>query len=323
MIFEKQIVNTYKGMMHARCDDNGTAFYFSAKDFSGLKCEEYAFLSSAGNKLQGYIYSYENSHNKDGRIVVFDHGFGGGHRAYMKEIERLCAHGYLVFAYDHTGCMESEGESAGGMAQSLCDLNDCICALKSDNYFKDLDISVMGHSWGGFSTLNISALHKDISHVVVLSGFVSVQTIVGTFFSGIMKGYRKPILALEGKSNPKFVGFNAIESLKDSNANILLIYSDNDQLVRKSHFDALKVGLSHKPNVKLVLEHNKGHNPNYTEDAVNYLGQYLEKKKKLVAKKKLSTDEEKRIFLESFDWDRMTKQDDRVWGMVFECLDKV
>ena len=36
MIFEKQIVNTYKGMMHARCDDNGTAFYFSAKDFSAI-----------------------------------------------------------------------------------------------------------------------------------------------------------------------------------------------------------------------------------------------------------------------------------------------
>ena len=322
MIFEKQIVNAYKGMMHARCDDNGTAFYFSANDFLGLKCEKYAFLSSSGNRLQGYIYSYENLRNIDGRIVVFDHGFGGGHRAYMKEIERLCAHGYLVFAYDHTGCMESEGASAGGMAQSLCDLNDCICALKSDERFRGLDISVMGHSWGGFSTLNISALHKDISHVVVLSGFVSVKALVGTFFDGIMKGYRKPILELEAKSNPNFVDFDAVESLKDSNANILLVYSDNDQLVKKSHFDTLAEGLSHKPNVKLVLENNKGHNPNYTEDAVKYLGEYLAKKKKLESKKKLSTENEKKAFLSSFDWERMTKQDDRVWSMVFECLDK-
>ena len=39
MIFEKQIINFYKGMMYARCDDNGTAFYFSASDFPGLKSE--------------------------------------------------------------------------------------------------------------------------------------------------------------------------------------------------------------------------------------------------------------------------------------------
>ena len=39
MIFEKQIMNFYKGMMYARCDDNGTAFYFSASDFPGLMSE--------------------------------------------------------------------------------------------------------------------------------------------------------------------------------------------------------------------------------------------------------------------------------------------
>ena len=31
MIFEKQIVDMYKGMMHARCDDTETVFYFSPK----------------------------------------------------------------------------------------------------------------------------------------------------------------------------------------------------------------------------------------------------------------------------------------------------
>ena len=35
MLFEKQIVGMYKGMMYARCDDDGTAFYFSHDDFEG------------------------------------------------------------------------------------------------------------------------------------------------------------------------------------------------------------------------------------------------------------------------------------------------
>ena len=141
MIFEKQIVNSFKGMMHTRCDDSQTVFYYSHKDFNGLNAEPYSFTASAGHKLQGYIYSYPNC--IDERIIVFDHGFGGGHRAYMKEIEMLCKHGYTVFAYDHTGCMESGGESPNGMSQSLCDLNDCISTLKKDTRFSSLDISVI------------------------------------------------------------------------------------------------------------------------------------------------------------------------------------
>ena len=91
MIFEKQVVNTYKGMMYTRCDDTETVFYFSSEDFPGLISEPYTFKSSAGHDLVGYFYSYESP--AEGRIVVFDHGFGGGHRAYMKEIELLCRHG--------------------------------------------------------------------------------------------------------------------------------------------------------------------------------------------------------------------------------------
>ena len=319
MIFEKQILDVYKGMMHTRCDDDGTAFYFSAKDFDGLIAEPLSFRSVSGNKLQGYLYYYGKAIPE--RIIIFDHGFGGGHRAYMTEIEKLCEHGYQVFSYDHTGCMESEGESPNGMAQSLCDLNDCISFIKKTDRFRGYDISVMGHSWGGFSTLNISALHPEISHVVVLSGFVSVELLVNDFFGGLLKGYRSSILDFEKKANPFFVGFNAVETLAHSKAKAFLIYSDNDKMVCRSHFDILKSALSHKANIKFKLEHNKGHNPNYTEDAVKYLNQYLADKKKLLKKKKLVSEEEKREFLASYDWKRMTKQDDNVWKEIFDFLD--
>ena len=176
MIFEKQIVDMYKGMMHTRCDDTETVFYFSHKDFEGLKSEPYSFKASAGHTLNGYFYSYEGYDPE--RIIVFDHGFGGGHRAYMREIEKLCRHGFRVFSYDHTGCMESEGETPKGLGQSLCDLNDCITALKKEPTVIGCDISVMGHSWGAYSTLNISALHPEITRIVVMCGFVSVDEMI-------------------------------------------------------------------------------------------------------------------------------------------------
>lgn len=318
MIFEKQIINTYKGMMYARCDDTETVFYFSDEDFPGLEKESYAVTASAGHTLQGYIYRYEGSLPE--RLVVFDHGFGGGHKAYMKEIEMLCKHGYTVFAYDHTGCMESGAESAGGLAQSLCDLNDCIGAIIADSRFRGVDISVMGHSWGAFSTLNICALYPQISHIVALCGFVSVEEMVKTFFSGALKGYQKAIFALEKESNPRFALFDARDTLQRVSPKALLIYSENDALCKKRHYDMLKAALNGKENVTLMLVENKGHNPNYTEDAVKQLAAFGKARARLLRKKRI-TAEQKARFKASFDWDGMTRQDPKVWERIFTCLD--
>lgn len=318
MIFEKQVLNLYRSMMYTRCDDTETVFYFSADDFCGLFAEAYAFPSSLGHTLQGYVYHYAEP--KEGRLVVFDHGFGGGHRAYMKEIELLCRHGYTVLAYDHTGCMQSGGVSPRGLAQSLCDLSDCITAIKADARFAGCDISVMGHSWGAFSTLNIAALHPEISHIVALCGFVSVEEMVKTFFSGILRGYRRAVMALEAETNPRFVGFHAVTSLAASDTKALLIYSEDDKMCRRVHYDILKAGLEGKGNVNLMLVSGKGHNPNYTGEAVALLGAFGKARARL-AKRKNVTAEERAQFVASFDFDAMTAQDEAVWARIFEHLE--
>ena len=318
MLFEKQVLNMYKGMLHTRCDDTETVFYFSATDFAGLHQEPFAFAASAGHTLQGYIYSYDDP--IEGKLIVFDHGFGGGHRAYMKEIELLCRHGYTVLSYDHTGCMESGGESPRGLAQSLCDLNDCLNAIKADARFAGLDISVMGHSWGGFSTLNIAALHPEISHVVVLSGFIAVREQINSFFSGLLKPYRKAVLALEQESNPYFSTFHAVKSLKSSDVKALLIYSDNDPLVKRKQYEVLQAELVEKENVRLMLVKGKEHNPNYTAEALPLLGDFAKKRAKL-AKRKNLTAADKAAFVASFDWNAMTEQDTAVWDEIFAHLE--
>lgn len=320
MIFEKKVVGIYASQFLNRCDDKGLAHYFSHTDFPGLRQQPFHFKSSLGHDMKGWFYCYDMI--VPGRLIVFDHGFGGGHRSYMKEIEMLCRHGYLVYTYDHTGCMESGGENPRGLAQSLHDLNDALNALKSTPGFKDLDISVMGHSWGAFSTMNITALHPEVSHIVALSGFVSVKEMVGQFFSGILRGYRKPVLKIEQEANPDFIKFNAVQTLADTAAKVLLIYSSNDKMViREIHHDALVKGLSGKADVRILLEENKGHNPNYTTDAVAYLGEYTAAMTKGLKEKLLETEAERKAFREKWDWDRMTKQDENVWAEIFKTLD--
>jgi pimeloyl-ACP methyl ester carboxylesterase len=314
MIFEKQVVNGYKAMMHTRYDNTELSFYFSHKDFEGFEREEYAFNSSMGHTLQGYLYYYKDF-NED-RLIVFDHGLGNGHRAYMREIEKLCSHGYRVFAYDHTGCMESEGAGAGGFAQSLCDLDDCLKALKTDAAVDTTDISVMGHSWGGFSTINIAALHPDVKRIVVLSGPVSVERMIGQLFAGLLSGYRKAILALEMACNPDYVKLDAAETLKTAEAKALLIYSDDDAIVKKAaHYDVLKEALDGKENITLMLVEGKAHNPNYTKDAVSYLATLSK-----AMKRPPKTEEEKAAFKASFDWNRMTAQDEALWSEILAFL---
>ncbi len=316
MIFHKTIEKAYKSRMYVRCDGTGLASYFGPQDFDGLHCEGYKFRSSHGHDLQGYFYCYGGYDTE--RLIIFEHGFGGGHRSYMKEIEKLCQGGYRVFAYDHTGCMESGGENANGFAQSLCDLNDCINALKADEGVNTSDISVMGHSWGGFSTLNIAALHPDVKRIVVLSGFISVEKIVEQNFSGILKGYKKHIMELERSSNPDFIKYNAVDTLRNASTRALLIYSDNDIFVNKSlHYDELYNNLKDRDNIELILTTGKGHNPNYTHDAVVCLAELAEKNK---SAKNIKTEDEKKKFRDQFDWDKMTAQDDTVWNKIFDFL---
>lgn len=320
MILSKKIIEIYKNKTFVRFDNDGLTFYYSYQDFDKLKQDRYTFKSKNGHKLQGYLYHYDNY--DDNLLIIFDHGFGGGHRAYMKEIEMLCKNNFLVFAYDHTGCMESGGENTNGMVQSLSDLDDCITSITESDQFKNHKIYVMGHSLGGYATLNINAIHKNVSKIVVMSGFTSINALIDSYFKKVMKCYRKPILELEAKTNPKFVNYDALNNLLSSNTKALLIYSSDDPMcIKKLNYDVAYEKFKNSPNIEFVLEKNKGHNPNYTVEAVKYLNEYLKDKQALLKKKSL-TENDKNNFLKKYDWNKMTLQDETVWNKIINFLKK-
>ena len=66
----------------------------------------------------------------------------------------------------------------------------------------------------------------------------------------------------------------------------------------------------------------KHHNPNYTVAAVNYLNEYVTVRNKFLKEKKLETLEQRKAFINSFDWWRMTEQDNDVWDKIFATLEK-
>ncbi len=318
-MLKDKIINIYKQNVFTRCDDTGSIYYFSHKDFKDLKFEDYEFLSSKGYVLKGKIYYYDNY--KPNHLVVFDHGMGGGHLSYFKEIELLARNGFKVLSYDHSGCMESGGQSTGGFCQSLCDLNDLFISLKANDKFNNYVFSVVGHSWGAFSTMNIPYFHKDIKHVVAMSGFISLEQVLKQNFKGLLSSVYDEVYNIEKESNPGYVNVNAINSLKSYEGKALIIHSKDDKTVNyKFHFNVLKEELKNNNNINFILLNKKRHNPNYTEEAVNYKDKFFKIYIKQLKKGKLVTEEQKEKFKNSFDWNKMTEQDLSVWEEIIKVL---
>ncbi len=313
------IEKKYRQILFTRRDENGTIFYFDARDFPGLRKEAHFFTTKRGDRLAGYFYSYEN-HETD-RIVLFEHGMGVGHRAYMREIDMLAKHGYLVYSYDRTGCSESEGEGIRGFLGSVADMDSCISMLKKD--FPDKKISVIGHSWGGFSTMCVPLYHPEVSHLVALSGFIaldSIQTQVLPFFLRFSRG---KLASLEALENPEYAASAAVKALELTDVPVLIIHSVDDKIVSyKRNLLPLKKALSHKQNIRILTVEDKAHSPNYTVDAVKYKDKFFSDLKKMSKKKKLETREQRASFVASYDWYRMTEQDESVWNEIFNTLDK-
>ena len=179
----------------------------------------------------------------------------------------------------------------------------------------------MGHSWGSFSTMNIVSLHPEITHVVSMSGFVSVKRMLEQTFAGILKGAVKTMYGLEKKANPDFVDFDAVQSLKNTSAKVLLIASSDDKIVKKEfHFDVLQKELREKENISFLLTEGKGHNPSYTCDAVQYKDAFFAEFQKAVKKKQLETAQQQKEFMARYDWHRMTEQDEAVWQLILQTL---
>ncbi len=314
----KLLVNIYKGTLYRRHDIDGSLFYFSASDFPGLNEKAFNFKTKRADELHGWFYYYEGADTD--RIIVFDHGLSVGKRAYMREVEILAKHGYLVYTFDHTGCNESEGEHIYGFAGSLYDLDACITALKNCAETHGKRISVVGHSRGGYSTLNIPAYHPDIEHTVAISGFSAVRDIQEQFVPRIVPKTRRSVYELEKNDNPYHIDASAVINLKGVKTKVLIIHSSDDRTVSVKHFEKLRRHLGDEPNVSFLLTEGKIHNPHYTADAVAYKEEFFAKYKKMKKNKKTKA-EEFEALIKSYNWHRMTDQDTEVWQKIFDHLD--
>ncbi len=315
------IERAYKKMLLHRCDGDSWIKYFSAGDFPGLEASPAAF-DSYGNTLRGYFYAYPGC--REDTLLVFCHGIGGGHRSYMTEIAALCGAGYRVFAYDDTGCFESEGEDLRSLGFSLADLDSALSYLKREGIFdKYKNVCVLGHSRGGFAAGCIPLYHDDIRKVVVISGFLSVESFLSSQIAGMKLPFKgallNALLSTEAKADPAHRGASIPEAMAKGACRYLVAHSEDDPVVPYEQNAALLQ--KRFPDAEYLIASDRKHNPNYTKDAAGYLNDVFGEFARLVKQKKLRTVQDKEAFFADTDWRRMTAQDPAFWEKVSAFLD--
>lgn len=136
-------------------------------DLGPAYSREMVSFRSGDNMLVGYIYGQEN----DKGLIVWSHGIGCGHEAYLEEILWFADRGWRVFAYDGTGCGESEGSGSLGLPQSALDLNCALDFAERDLRLAGIPVMLVGHSWGGYAVGAVLNYDHRVRAAVSISGY--------------------------------------------------------------------------------------------------------------------------------------------------------
>lgn len=306
-------LDDYKKNFIIRYDYESYLKYFSSKDFDGLKAEKISFKSIHGDILKGNIYYYDG-YDKD-KLIVFVHGIGPGHLSYMREIEYLCKNNFRVLAYDMTGTGMSDGDTIYGLSEALADLDYALDYVWSSEELKNLEISVIGHSLGAYASLNIAYYKPNIKNIVAISGFESLSTLANSF--GVKND---ELLNYEKSVNPGYAISLGIEAIDAYKGNMLIIHSNDDNMVNPIVGINYIKELTANKNVKYLLVDSKGHNPNYKETAVMYMASTMKDFNTKVQTGLIKTEQEKIKYFQNVDFYKMTEQDENIFSQIIDIL---
>lgn len=284
--------------------------YYSYTDFANLKQEALSFTNSKGIKISYFYYYYPN-YNKD-KIILFLPGIGPGHTAYLKEIEEICKRGFKVLSLDYTGTDKSEGKYLGSLNTPSEDVNELLDYLTLDK-----EVIVIGHSLGGYTSLNLLNLRNDINKGVIMAGFLSVESLINSLVKS--KFISKHILKYERKKYPLYYDLDNVSFLKETKKKILFIHSLDDQMVPYKSSLAVVEKLNNK-NLMTISVDQRGHNPNYSKKASKYLQEVFAKYNQLIKEKKIKTDKDKINYFKDVSLADLVEQDQKIIAEIIDFI---
>ncbi|MBR3629280.1 MAG: alpha/beta fold hydrolase [Oscillospiraceae bacterium] len=215
------------------------SYYWYDPDYSSTHKRENVQFVSGRNTLQGYLYGPE--HLEDGAeppkgIIVFAHGIGSGHEAYINTLMWFVDRGWVVFAYDATGCCTSEGDGSVGLVQSALDLDAALHVTEQDERLKGLPVCLLGHSWGGYAVCGVQNFDHNLTAACSISGYAyplemlqegAVQTVgkpLAAVFRPFAAGYHNLTFG-------QYAGLNAVDGINHAGIPEFILHGEMDTTV--------------------------------------------------------------------------------------------
>ena len=304
------IAKVYIEKFVCRYDKEVGVPYYSAEDFKGFNREAYTFNNSKRIEIHYFFYYYANY--RTDRIILFCPGLGPGHASYLAEIETLAKRGYKILTIDYTGCGESKGENMGSLNFPTRDVMELLDLLKLEQ-----EVIIMGHSLGGFTALKVASLRKEITKVVVMSPILMVKPMM--LQASKSKFITYWLMRYEQKVAKEYQKIDLIKYLETTEDDILFIQSIDDPMV--PYETSLKIAEeTNNPHIKTIKMEGRKHNPNYTEEAVQYMNQVFGAFNRRVMDKKIASDEERIAYFKDVSIARLTEQDQKLFDQIFDFI---
>ncbi len=267
MLFVRLIDRAFAKGLGGRGDGTPNLRYFKPSDFGVDGEESFEFLSGE-NVLRGARYYVKGKPIKG--LLIFFHGLGAGHTAYSQQIAAFAKQGYMVYAYDNTGCMISSGKDMVGLPMPLFDQRNFFQYLDRQEDVASLKRYAVGHSWGGYAAFGALKEEYHIEKVVSLAGFRSaLDTTMQRApalrkMKGLLKYYFRKRFGEDGV-------FDGLEMMKKTNKPVMYVQGENDAVVPfEACFLTFQKELEGHDNISFLRVPKRAHQPYWTEDAQKY-----------------------------------------------------
>jgi uncharacterized protein len=265
-----------KNLTFTRSDGSAAYPYFQAKDF-GVSTSYFSFRSGKW-MLHGSRYYVGNGPYKG--VLIFFHGIGSGRNAYIKPICLFALQGYLVYAFDYTGCMESEGPYIYGLGHVAYDEDAFFEWLDHDEIAQGYERYVVGHSWGGYAALISSKPVYKVKKVISISGFNRVSEELKCLNPKVDSKVLSFLMAFYFRDrNGKYGDLSGSDVLKKSSCDLLYIQGEADSMVPpKAGYLSLQKDLKGRPNTNYFIVPGRGHQVFLSIESEKYINKMFDQK---------------------------------------------
>lgn len=282
-----------KHIFPIRCDRNEhTLQDIPLSNFENLKSKDFMFFSKK-SILRGRFYFTSNLENNP--IIIFCHGFGAGHEAYLTEINYYANKGFTCIGFDYRGCKLSDGTTSH-FGASIQDLTALYLYLEEIDFIKDKPLYLWGHSWGGYTALMGSSLKK-VKKVIAFCPFNKPINLIAKQSKNYIKGLATFLIPFRWAYYTirygKFANKSSFKQINKTKKPAYIVFGEKDNLIGKINFNFLD-------NVLVNVCKDKGHNAYNTIGAEEYLQNTIAT---------FASAENKLEYLANVDYKKITEQD--------------